>query len=124
MAGTSHNSVLAQGGLDRRQRPIEFFPDLSHGHPGGVPFDGEINLISRHWQASAWHPSLDQQPADARRVEVVGIPKLPDACTVLVVPGELSELFQAESSFDPMDPWPDPRLAPALGQIGHRLQDS
>ena len=116
--------MLAQGGLDSRQRPIEFFADLSHGHPGGVPFDGEINLISRHWQASALHPGLDQQPADARRVEVVAIPKLLDGCTVLVVPGELSELFQAKSGFDPVDTWPDPRLASALGRVGHCVQDS
>jgi len=115
--------VFTQGSLYRRQWPIEFLADLSHGHPGGVPFDGEINLVSRHWQASALHLGLDQQPADAGRVEVVGIPKLLDGCTVLVVPGELSELFQAEPGFDPVNPWPDPRLASALGHLGHCVQD-
>jgi len=90
MARASCNSVFTQGSLYRRQRPIEFFPDLSQGQPGGVLLGGEFNLISRHWQASALHPSLDQQPADAGRVEVVAIPKLLDGCTVLVVPGELS----------------------------------
>jgi hypothetical protein len=123
MARASYNSVLAQRGLDSRQRPIEFCPDLSHGHPGGVPFDGEINLVSRHWLASAWHPGFDQQLADRCGVEVVGIPKLPDACTVLVVPGELSYLFRTKSSFNPVNPWPDPRLASALGRIGHCVED-
>jgi hypothetical protein len=123
MARASCNSVFTQGSLYCRQRSIEFCPDLSHGHPGGVPFDGEIDLISRHWQASALHPGRYQQLADRCGVEVIGIPKLPDACTVLVVPGELSELFQAEPGFDPVDPWPDPRLASALGRMGHCVED-